>query len=330
MRKVSLGKSGLTVSQLGFGCMGLAEFYGEALSNAEAEKVLDATLERGVNFFDTADMYGSGRNEDQLSGFLARRRKDVVVATKFAIVRNADGSWGGLSNDPAYIKQACDASLKRLKIDVIDLYYMHRRDPNVPIEESVGAMADLVKAGKVRAIGLSEVNATTLKKAHAIHPISALQCEYSIVTRDMEKEMIPACRAIGAAFVAYSPLGRGLLTGAYRSEKDFAKGDYRLAGNPRFADGALEKNLNLVDAIAEIAARKGATPGQIALAWVMAKGDDIIPIPGTKKIARLDENVGALKIELSKDDIIAIERAAPPELVAGDRYAATSATTLNH
>ncbi len=330
MRKVPLGKSGLSVSRLGYGAMGLSEFYGDALSNAEAETVLDAALERGVNFFDTADMYGSGRNEEQLSGFLARRRKDVVIATKFAIVRTADGGWGGLSNDPAYIKAACEASLKRLKVDVIDLYYMHRRDPNVPIEESVGAMADLVRAGKVRALGLSEVNAATLRKANGVHPISALQSEYSIVTRDMEKEMIPACREIGAAFVAYSPLGRGLLTGAYRSEKDFAKGDYRMAGNPRFADGALEKNLRLVDAIAEIAEEKRATPGQIALAWVMAKGDDIIPIPGTKKVERLEENIGALKIALSPADIAAIERAAPPEAVTGERYPATSATTLNH
>lgn len=330
MRKVPLGKSGLSVSRLGYGAMGLSEFYGEALSNAEAEKVLEAALDRGVNFIDTADMYGSGRNEEQISGFLARRRKDVVLATKFALIRTPDGGWGGLSNDPAYIKQACDASLKRLKIDVIDLYYMHRRDPNVPIEDSVGAMADLVKAGKVRALGLSEVSAATLKRANAVHPISALQSEYSIVTRDMEKEMIPACREIGAAFVAYSPLGRGLLTGAYRSEKDFAKGDYRLAGNPRFAGGALAKNLTLVDAIAEIAERKRATPGQIALAFVMAKGDDIIPIPGTKKIERLEENIGALKIDLSPADIAAIERAAPPEAVAGDRYPAASATTLNH
>ncbi len=329
MRKVPLGKSGLLVSRLGYGAMGLAEFYGEALSNAEAEKVLDAALDRGVNFIDTADMYGSGRNEEQISGFLARRRKDVVIATKFALIRTPDGGWGGLSNDPAYIKQACDASLKRLKVDVIDLYYMHRRDPNVPIEESVGAMADLVKAGKVRALGLSEVSAATLKRANAVHPISALQSEYSIVTREMEKDMIPAVREIGAAFVAYSPLGRGLLTGAYRSEKDFAKGDYRMAGNPRFADGALAKNLTLVDAIAEIAEQKRATPGQIALAWVMAKGDDIIPIPGTKKIKRLEENIGALKIDLSPADIAAIERAAPPEAVAGDRYPAASATTLN-
>lgn len=330
MRKVPLGKSGLSVSRLGYGAMGLSEFYGEPLSNAEAEKVLDAALDRGVNFIDTADMYGSGRNEEQISGFLARRRKDVVLATKFALIRTPDGGWGGLSNDPAYIKAACDASLKRLKIDVIDLYYMHRRDPNVPIEDSVGAMADLVKAGKVRALGLSEVSATTLKRANAVHPISALQSEYSIVTRETEKEMIPACRAIGAAFVAYSPLGRGLLTGAYRSEKDFSKGDYRLMGNPRFSDGALEKNLSLVDRIAEIAERKRATPGQIALAWVMAKGDDIIPIPGTKKIERLEENIGALKVDLRAEDIAAIERAAPPEAVTGDRYPAASATTLNH
>lgn len=330
MRKVPLGTSGLSVSRLGYGAMGLAEFYGEALSNAEAEKMLDAAFDRGVNFIDTADMYGSGRNEEQISGFLARRRQDVVIATKFAIVRTPDGGWGGLSNDPAYITQGCEASLKRLKTDVIDLYYMHRRDPNVPIEDSVGAMADLVKAGKVRALGLSEVNAATLKRANAVHPIAALQCEYSIVTREMEMEMIPAARAIGAAFVAYSPLGRGLLTGAYRSERDFSKGDYRMAGNPRFEDGALEKNLALVDAIAAIAEKKRATPGQIALAFVMAKGDDVIPIPGTKKIGRLEENIGAIKLSLTADDVAAIERAAPPELVAGDRYPAASAATLNH
>lgn len=330
MRKVPLGNSGLSVSRLGYGAMGLAEFYGDALSNAEADKVLDAALDRGVNFIDTADMYGSGRNEEQIAGFLARRRKDVVIATKFAIVRTPDGGWGGVSNEPAYIRKACEASLKRLRIDVIDLYYMHRRDPNVPIEESVGTMADLVKAGKVRALGLSEVNAATLKRANAVHPIAALQSEYSVVTREMEAEMIPACRAIGAAFVAYSPLGRGLLTGAYRSEKDFSASDYRMMGNPRFSDGALQKNLRLVDAVAEIAARKGATPGQIALAWVLAKGEDIIPIPGTKKIERLDENVGAVRLSLSADDIAAIERAVPPELVTGDRYPAASATTLNH
>jgi len=329
MKKVLLGKSELQVSRLGFGCMGLAEFYGEALSNADAEKILDAALERGINFFDTADMYGNGRNEEQLTGFLKRRSKEVVLATKFAIRRNADGSLAGLSNDPAYIRQACDASLKRLGIDRIDLYYMHRRDASVPIEDSVGAMADLIKAGKVRAIGLSEVSAATLEKASSVHPVAALQSEYSIVTRDMEKEMIPACRRLGVAFVAYSPLGRGLLTGAFRRREDFGMGDYRLAMNPRFADGALEKNLELVDRIAGIAQRKGATPGQVALAWAMAKGDDIIPIPGTKKIARLDENVGALKIELTADDIAAIERAAPPEAVAGDRYPAVSVSTLN-
>jgi aryl-alcohol dehydrogenase-like predicted oxidoreductase len=329
MKKVPLGKTGIPVSRLGFGCMGMAEFYGEALTNADAEKILDAALDRGINFFDTADMYGSGRNEEQLSGFLKRRRNDVVIATKFAIRRSPDGALLGLSNDPAYIKEACDASLKRLGVDQIDLYYMHRRDASVPIEDSVGAMADLVRAGKVKALGLSEVSAATLEKATQVHPIAALQSEYSIVTREMEKEMIPACRRLGVAFVAYSPLGRGLLTGAYRSEKDFAKGDYRMTGNPRFSDGALEKNIKLVDEIAAIAKRKGATPGQIALAWVMAKGDDIIPIPGTKKIGRLDENVGALAVALTKDDIAAIERAVPPEAVAGDRYAATSATTLN-
>lgn len=329
MRKVPLGKSGLSVSRMGFGCMGLAEFYGDALSNAEAENILDAALERGVNFFDTADVYGTGRNEEQLSGFLKRRRKDVVLATKFAIRRNADGTIAGLSNDPAYIKSACDASLKRLGVDQIDLYYMHRRDASVPIEDSVGAMADLVKAGKVRALGLSEVSAATLEKAMAVHPIAALQSEYSIVTRIMEQEMIPLCRKLGVAFVAYSPLGRGLLTGAYRSKDDFGPDDYRLAMNPRFAGGALEKNLKLVDRIAEIAKFKGATPGQIAVAWVLSKGDDIVPIPGTKKISRLDENVGALRVSLTAEDVAAIERAAPSEEVTGDRYPQMSASSLN-
>lgn len=329
MRKVPLGRSGLKVSRLGFGCMGLAEFYGPALGAKEAEEILEGALQRGVNFFDTADMYGSGRNEEQLSGFLKRHRKDVVLATKFAIKRGPDGMWLGLSNDPAYIKEACDASLKRLGIETIDLYYMHRRDRSVPIEDSVGAMADLVKAGKVRAIGLSEVSVETLRKAHQIHPITALQSEYSIVTRDMEKDVIPACRELGISFVAYSPLGRGLLTGAYRSPKDFGEGDYRTVANPRFAGGALEKNLSLVDQLARIAGAKGASLAQIALAWVLAKGDDIIPIPGTKKLSRLDENLGALEVELSAADIAAIEAAVPPEKVAGARYPEVSSSTLN-
>lgn len=329
MRTVPLGRSGLNVSRLGFGCMGLAEFYGDALSNSEAEKVLEGVLDRGVNFFDTADMYGSGRNEEQLSGFLKKHRQKVVLATKFAIKRGEGGAVVGLSNDPAYIREACDASLKRLGVEVIDLYYMHRRDAAVPIEESVGAMAGLIKAGKVKALGLSEVSANTLKKANDVHPIAALQSEYSIVTRDHEKEIIPLCRKLGVAFVAYSPLGRGLLTGAYRSEKDFSPGDYRMRGNPRFADGALKKNLSLVDQLQEIAEKKRASLAQIALAWVLAKGDDIIPIPGTKKIARLDENIGALNVKLSAEDIAAIEAAVPPDAVTGARYPEASAASLN-
>lgn len=329
MEKIPLGRSGLEISRLGFGCMGLAEFYGDALANADAEKLLDQALERGITFFDTADMYGSGRNEEQLSGFLKRRRKDVVIATKFAIQRNADGSVAGLSNDPAYIRQACDASLKRLGVDVIDLYYMHRRDPAVPIEDSVGAMAGLVKAGKVRALGLSEVSAATLTRANEIHPIAALQSEYSIVTREMEAEMIPLCRRLGVTFVAYSPLGRGILTGAYRSEKDFGKNDYRMAGNPRFTGGALEKNLRLVDQLERIAREKRASLAQIALAFVLAKGDHMAPIPGTKKLARLEENVGALGVTLTPADIAAIEKAVPVEDVAGARYATASAASLN-
>lgn len=329
MRKVPLGRSGLKVSRLGFGCMGLAEFYGPALGAKEAEEILEGALQRGVNFFDTADMYGSGRNEEQLSGFLKRHRKDVVLATKFAIKRGPDGMWLGLSNDPAYIREACDASLKRLGIETIDLYYMHRRDRSVPIEDSVGAMADLVKAGKVRAIGLSEVSVETLRKANAVHPITALQSEYSIVTRDMEKDVIPACRELGVAFVAYSPLGRGLLTGAYRSAADFGEGDYRTVANPRFAGGALEKNLSLVDQLARIADAKGASLAQIALAWVLAKGDDIIPIPGTKKLSRLEDNIGALEVDLSAADIAAIEAAVPPDAVSGARYPEMSSSTLN-
>jgi aryl-alcohol dehydrogenase-like predicted oxidoreductase len=329
MRMVPLGRSGLSVSRLGFGCMGLAEFYGEALANAEAEKVLDAALERGVNFFDTADMYGSGRNEEQLKGFLKRRRKDVVIATKFAIRRGPDGTLLGLSNDPAYIRQACEASLKGLGVERIDLYYMHRRDPSVPVEDSVGAMGELVKAGKVKALGLSEVNAATLEKASKVHPIAALQSEYSIFTRDIEAEILPACRRLGVALVAYSPLGRGILTGAYRSERDFPKGDYRMAGNPRFADSALQINLQLVDKLGAIAKSKDATLAQIALAWAMAKGDDVIPIPGTKKVSRLEENVGAVEVALSKDDIAAIESAAPPAAVAGARYNEAAMATVN-
>jgi aryl-alcohol dehydrogenase-like predicted oxidoreductase len=329
MEQVPLGRSGLNVSRLGFGCMGLAEFYGEALSNAEAEAVLDAALDRGINFFDTADMYGSGRNEEQLKGFLKRRGRDVIIATKFAVRRAPDGAVVGLSNDPAYIREACAASLKRLGVDVIDLYYMHRRDPSVPIEDSVGAMAGLVKAGKVKALGLSEVSAATLEKANAVHPIAALQSECSIVTRDMEREIIPLCRKLKIAFVAYSPLGRGLLTGAYRSEKDFKSGDYRLKNNPRFSGGALAKNLTLVDALEGIARRKRASLAQIALAYVLAKGRDIIPIPGTRKVARLDENAGALAVDLSAEDVAAIESAVPPAAVAGARYAPAAAASLN-
>ncbi len=329
MLNVPLGGSGLNVSRIGFGCMGLAEFYGDALSDAEAEAILDAALARGVNFFDTADMYGSGRNEEQLAGFLKRNRDDVVLATKFALQRTEDGGFAGVSNDPAYIRKACEASLKRLGVDVIDLYYMHRRDKSVPVEDSVGAMADLVKEGKVRALGLSEVSVDTLRKAAAVHPIAAVQSEYSIVTRVMEDAFIPACRDLGVAFVAYSPLGRGLLTGAYRSKDDFQGDDYRMTANPRFADGALEKNLALVDQLAEIARAKDASLAQIALAWVLAKGEDIIPIPGTKKLDRLEDNIGAVAIRLGPDDIAAIERAVPPEAVAGARYPEVAASTLD-
>lgn len=329
MKSVPLGRSGLSVSRLGFGCMGLAEFYGEALSDKEAEAVLEGAYERGITFFDTADMYGAGRNEKQLSGFLKRRRDKVQLATKFAIRRGEDGSFQGLSNDPKYIRQACEASLQRLGVEAVDLYYMHRRDRSVPIEDSVGAMAALVKEGKVKALGLSEVSAETLEKANGVHPIAALQSEYSIVTREMEREMIPACRRLGVAFVAYSPLGRGLLTGQYRKAADFPKGDYRMAGNPRFSEGALEGNVALVDRLAALAVEKGTSLAAIALAWVLAKGEDIVPIPGTKRLSRLYENLGALDVRLTPADVAAIERAVPPDAVQGARYAPQGQTTLN-
>ena len=329
MRQVPLGKSDIRVSRLGFGCMGIAEFYGTALSDNAAHKLLDACVDRGVTFLDTADVYGCGRNEEQLSGFLKRRRRDVILATKFAIQRDANGALAGLSNDPKYIKEACDGSLKRLGVDEIDVYYMHRRDRNIPIEDSIGAMSKLVEAGKVRTLGLSEVSAETLTAACRVHPIAAVQSEYSIITRDMEAEVIPTCRELGVSLVAYSPLGRGILTGAFRSMDDFDENDYRMHGNPRFADGALEENLKIVDRIGEIAKAKEASTGQIALAYVCAKGDDIIPIPGTKKHSRLEENIAALDIALSTNDIAAIEEAAPPDAVAGERYAPIAATTLN-
>lgn len=329
MKSVPLGRSGLSVSRIGFGCMGLAEFYGEALSDAQADAVLEGAFERGVTFFDTADMYGAGRNERQMQAFVKRRRERIVLATKFAIQRGEDGSFKGLSNDPKYIGEACDASLKRLGVDVIDLYYMHRRDRSVPIEDSVGAMAGLVKAGKVRALGLSEVSAETLENANRIHPIAALQSEFSIVTRDMEREMIPACRKAGTAFVAYSPLGRGLLTGQYRKASDFPAGDYRMAGNPRFAEGALKDNISLVDKLESLAKSRRTSLAAIALAYVLAKGDDIIPIPGTKRLARLFENLEALDVDLTTDEVAAIERAIPPDAVAGARYAPQGQSTLN-
>lgn len=328
MQKVKLGASGIEVSRLGYGCMGLAEFYGTPASEAEAHAVLDRALDLGITFLDTADMYGSGLNEEQLSGFLKRRRNEVVLATKFGIERSA-GAVRGVNNRPDYIHAACDASLRRLGVDVIDLYYMHRRNPEVPVEDSVGAMADLVKAGKVRALGLSEVSAETLRKAHAIHPITALQSEYSIMTRVMEAEMLPLCRELGVAFVAYSPLGRGLLTGAYRTQADLPDNDYRKTMAPRFAADALAQNIALVDRLASIAKAKGASLAQTALAWLLAKGDDVIPIPGTKKVSRLEENIGALDIDLTTDDLAAIEAAFPADAVAGARYPETSSSSLN-
>jgi aryl-alcohol dehydrogenase-like predicted oxidoreductase len=310
----------LEVSAIGLGCMGMSEFYGPA-DETEALATLDRARELGVSFLDTADMYGYGKNEELLSRVLVSRRSAFVVATKFGIVRDPNNpSFRAFNGRPEYVRAACDASLRRLGIDVIDLYYQHRVDPQTPIEETVQAMADLVKAGKVRYIGLSEASPETLRRAHAVHPISALQSEYSLWTRDPEDGILATCRELGIGFVAYSPLGRGFLTGEIRRFEDFAPDDFR-RHNPRFQGENFEKNLQLVDKLREIAAHKGVTPGQLALAWVMAQGDFIVPIPGTKRRERLEENVAAADIRLRPAELAAIAAVAPPGVAAGARYA---------
>lgn len=311
----------LEVSKIGLGCMGMSEFYGPA-DESEALATLDRARELGVSFLDTADMYGLGRNEELLSRVLVSRRSSFVVATKFGIVRDPQNPTSrAISGRPEYVRASCDASLRRLGIDVIDLYYQHRVDPNTPIEETVGAMADLVRAGKVRYLGLSEAGPENIRRAHAVHPISALQSEYSLWTRDPEDQILGTCRELGIGFVAYSPLGRGFLTGEIRRFEDFAPDDFR-RHNPRFQGDNFQKNLQLVDKIRELAAQKGVKPGQLALAWVMAQGDFIVPIPGTKRRDRLEENVAAAEITLSAQELAALDAAAPPGVAAGTRYAA--------
>jgi aryl-alcohol dehydrogenase-like predicted oxidoreductase len=325
MQKRKLGKSGLEVSAIGLGCMGMSEFYGQS-DDSESIATLEHSLDIGVNFWDTADMYGSGENEKLLSKVLKTRRADVFLATKFGNVRGPGGTFLGVNGRPEYVKSACDASLQRLGIEQIDLYYQHRVDPNVPIEETVGAMAELVKEGKVRALGLSEASAATIRRAVNVHPIAALQTEYSLWTRDVEDEILPACRELGIAFVAYSPLGRGFLTGQFRSTDDLAPDDFR-RNNPRFQGENLQANLALADRIKEIAQEKGCTPAQLALAWLLAQGDDIVPIPGTRKRSRLDENAAAVNIRLSDEEKRSIAAQVPPAM--GTRYPAANMAALN-
>ncbi len=313
-----LGKQGLTASVLGLGCMGMSEFYGET-DDAESIKVIHRALELGVNFLDTADMYGIGRNEELVGKAIRDRRDKVVLATKFGNVRTPDGGFAGVSGKPDYVKQACDASLKRLGIDVIDLYYQHRVDAEVPIEDTVGAMKELVQAGKVRFLGLSEAGAQTIRRAHAVHPISALQTEYSLWTRDPEDEILPTIRELGIGFVPYSPLGRGFLTGQIKTYAEFAPDDFR-SHSPRFQGENFTKNLELVTQIERIAAAKGVKPSQLALAWVLAQGNDMFPIPGTKRLKYLEENIGSVGVVLSASNLAEIEAVAPQNVAAGTRY----------
>ena len=309
----------LEVSAIGLGCMGMSEFYGPS-DETEAVATIHRALELGVTLLDTADMYGPFTNEELVGRALRGRRDKAIVATKCGIVRDAGNrALRGIDGSPAYVRSACDNSLRRLGVDHVDLYQLHRIDPKVPIEESVGAMADLVRAGKTRHIGLSEVGPKTLRRAARIHPIASLQTEYSLLTRDAEAEVIPTCRELGVGFLAYSPLGRGLLTGRFRSRADFTAEDYRQF-TPRFAEGAFETNVRLVERVAETASVKKSTLAQLALAWLLAKGADIVPIPGTKSRSRLEENAGAADVALTPEDVTQIEAALPPGVAEGARY----------
>ena len=319
MKQRKLGNQGLVVSELGLGCMGMSEFYGIA-DESEAIATIHRALELGVTLLDTADMYGVGHNEELVGKAIKDCRDRVIIATKFGNVRGSDGSFKGVNGKPEYVRSCCDASLKRLGVDTIDLYYQHRVDPNTPIEETVGAMAELVQAGKVRYLGLSEAASATIRRAMAVHPISALQTECSLWSREPESEILPTCRELGIGFVAYSPLGRGFLTGKIKSRDTLSEGDYRAGLYPRLQGDNLQQNLKLVEQIEQMAAAKGIKAGQLALAWVLAQGEDIVPIPGTKRRTYLEENIAAAAVTLTQAELDQIAKALPLGIAAGDRY----------